>query len=129
MLSKQAMHKSLKGLKNLLILICFVGLGFAARADNCAICGQPIEGKIYLWTDKVTGQKVEVCSTCNQLPNCFICGLPVKDGTQLSDGRWLCARDAKTAVMDIDDVQRIFWEVRNDVDQQYSRFTSFPTNI
>lgn len=118
-----------RGFNNLLIVIAFGCIALAARADDCAVCGQPINGIYYFMTDRVTGQKVEVCTNCVQLPRCFICGLPVKDGAQLPDGRWLCARDAKTAVMDIDDVQRIFDQVHDDLDQHFARYTSFPTNI
>ena len=85
--------------------------------------------KLYLMTDQVTGEQVTVSAADLQLPRCFICGLPVKDGVQLPDGRWLCARDARTAVMDIDSVQRIFDQVHDDLDQQFARYTSFPTNI
>lgn len=106
-----------------------IGFAGAALADNCAICGQPIIGKIYLWTDGVTHQQVEVCSNCSQLPDCFICGLPAKDGMELSDGRWLCSRDAKTAVIDINEVQRIFGQVHDYLNRLYVRFTSFPTNV
>lgn len=70
-----------------------------------------------------------VCSNCAVLPRCFICGMPAYKGTQLQDGRWLCARDAQVAVMDASDIQNTFSEVRNDLDGMYSRFTSFPTNI
>ena len=107
-------------------LACFA---LAARADVCAICGQEIRGTVYFVTDKTTGQQVEVCSDCIKLPRCFICGLPVKDGVQLPDGRWLCARDAKTAVLDVDDVQRTFADVQDDLDKDFARFTSFPTNV
>lgn len=100
-----------------------------AQADNCAICGQPINGAIYLMTDNVTGQRVEVCSNCVKLPLCFICGLPAKDGVQLPDGRWLCRRDAQNAIMDAADVQRVFGQVHDDLDRQFARFTSFPTNV
>jgi hypothetical protein len=102
---------------------------FAARADVCAICGQEIRGTVYFVTDKVTGEKMEVCSTCMQLPRCYICGLPVKDGTQLPDGSWLCARDAKTAMMNPDDIQHTFGSVQDDLDKMYSRYTSFPANV
>ena len=115
-------------LKILFVIVCASSV-FTARADNCAICGQPIVGKFYFMTDKVTGEQVEVCSNCAQLPRCFICGLPVKDGIQLPDGRWLCARDAKTAVLDKDDVVRIFYNVHDDLDKFFSRYTSFPTNV
>ena len=108
-----------RSLKHLVIVIAFVSLALTVRGD-----------KEYLMTDQVTGEQVPVSAADLQLPRCFICGLPVRDGgTQLPDGRWLCARDAKTAVMDIDDVQRIFEQVHDDLDNQYSRFTSFPTNI
>jgi hypothetical protein len=113
----------------ILFAVLFVSIVFAMRADNCAICGQPITGKFYFMTDKETGQQVEVCSNCAQLPRCFICGLPVKDGIQLPDGRWLCARDAKTAVLDADEVRGIFADVHDDLDKMYARFTTFPTNI
>ena len=107
----------------------FVCVAIAVRADVCAICGQEIHGTAYLMTDRVTGEKVEVCSDCIKLPRCFICGLPVKDGVQLPDGRWLCARDAKTAVLDSDDIQRTFSDVHDDLDNLFSRYTSFPTNV
>src|SRR5580698_476802 len=92
----------------LLLTIWFASIVFAMRADNCAICGEEIHGAAYFLTDKTTGEQVEVCSNCIKLPRCFICGLPVKDGVQLPDGRWLCARDAKLAVLNADDVDRIF---------------------
>ena len=100
-------------------------------AENiCAICGKEIHGTIYLMTDKVTGEKVEVCSNCIKLPLCSICGLPVKDdGVQLPDGRWLCARDAKTVVLKADDIEQTCSQVKDDLDRLFSRFTSFPTNV
>jgi hypothetical protein len=113
----------------ILLAVLFASIAFVVQADNCAICGQPIVGKFYFMTDKVTGERVEVCSNCAQLPRCFICGLPVKDGVQLPDGRWLCARDAKTAVLDTNDVVRIFYNVHDDLDKLFSRYTSFPTNV
>ncbi len=120
------MQRGLTGFFIVMMLICFA---FAAQALDCAICGKEIQGTVFRVTDNVTGETLLICSNCEVLPRCFICGLPVKDGVQLPDGRWLCQRDAKTAVLDADDAQRIFWEVREDMDKQYSRFTSFPTNI
>lgn len=113
----------------ILFIVLFACVTFVTRADICAICGQEIHGTVYFVTDKVTGQQVEICSNCIQLPRCFICGLPVKDGIQLPDGRWLCARDAKTAVLDVDAVRNIFSDVHDDLDRQFARFTSFPTNV
>jgi len=102
----------------------------AARADICAVCGQPIHGTtIYLVTDKVTGEKKEVCADCIKLPSCYVCGMPVKDGLQLPDGRYLCARDAKTAVVNLNDAQRVTAQVKDDLDRLFSRFTVFPDNV
>jgi hypothetical protein len=116
-------------LKALFVALVLAWFACAARADDCAICGQPINGKIYLMTDHVTGQQVKVCGNCIQLPPCFICSLPAKDGVHLPDGRWLCTRDAQNAVMDIDTVQRTFGQIHDYLDNLYSRFTSFPTNV
>ncbi|MFZ0829116.1 MAG: hypothetical protein WAO02_17010 [Verrucomicrobiia bacterium] len=113
----------------LLLTACFC-LPLPARADLCAICGRPIYGDtIYLVTDKVTGEKKEVCADCVKLPSCYICGLPVKDGTQLPDGRFLCARDGKTAVVKARDAERISAQVKDDLDRLFSRFTVFPDNV
>ncbi len=113
----------------LLLTACFC-LSLSARGDICAICGRPIAGNtIYLVTDKVTGEKKEVCSDCVKLPSCYICGLPVKDGIQLPDGRSLCARDARTAVVKADDAERICAQVKDDLDRLFSRFTVFPDNV
>jgi hypothetical protein len=112
----------------LLAGFCF-GPPLSARGDNCAVCGRPISGTIYLFTDKVTGEQKEVCSDCIKLPRCSICGLPVKDGTQLPDGRYLCARDAKTVVLKADDARQICGQVKEDLDRLFSRFTSFPENV
>jgi len=115
------------------LLACLgFGMTLAAQADNvCAICGKPIYGgTIAVVTDKVTGEKKEVCSDCLKLPTCYICGLPVKEGgLQLPDGRWLCARDAKTVVLKADEIEQICRQVKDDLDRLFSRFTAFPTNV
>ncbi|MGH7940762.1 MAG: hypothetical protein ACREFR_06815, partial [Limisphaerales bacterium] len=116
-------------MKTLFSAVLLIALARAAMADNCAICGQPIVGTIYQMTDEVTGQKVEVCSNCIQLPRCFICGLPARNGDELPDGRWLCVRDAKNAILNVNDVQRIFGQVHDYLDHLFARFTSFPTNV
>ncbi len=111
--------------------LCF-GTPLVALADNiCAICGKPIYGgTVYIFTDEVTGQKEMVCSDCAKLPRCSICGLPIKDGgVELPDGRWLCARDAKTVVLDPDEIQQTCSQVKDDLDRLFARFTSFPTNV
>ena len=122
--------------KYLWIIVLLAGFGLCrpsaagAHDDICAICGRPIQGTIYLMTDKVTGEKVLVCSDCIKLPLCSICGLPVKDnGVALPDGRHLCARDAKTVVLKAANIEQICGQVKDDLDRLFSRFTSFPTNV
>jgi hypothetical protein len=113
----------------IILVIWFACAAMAARADVCAICGQEIHGTVYLVTDKVTGEQVEVCSNCIQLPRCYICDLPVKDGMQLPDGRWLCTRDAKDVILDTSAIDSTFDEVHDDLDRLFSRYTTFPTNV
>ena len=98
--------------------------------DVCSICGKRLNGTIYMDTDKVTGIEQMVCFDCLQLPSCFICGLPVNNsGIELADGRHLCARDGKTAVLTASDASRVASEVRDRLDKFFSRFASFPTNV
>jgi hypothetical protein len=122
--------------KYLWIIVLLAGFGLCgpsaawAHDDICAICGRPIQGTIYLMMDKVTGEKVLVCSDCIKLPLCSICGLPVKDnGIALPDGRHLCARDAKTVVLKAANIEQICGQIKDDLDRLFSRFTSFPTNV
>ncbi|MGO9476809.1 MAG: protein DA1 [Limisphaerales bacterium] len=120
--------------KYFLMVFLLAGFGLtrplAAGEEICAICGRPIQGTVYIVTDKVTNEKKLVCSDCIRLPRCAICGLPVKeDGLQLPDGRILCARDARTAVVKAGDADRICAQVKDDLDRLFSRFTVFPENV
>jgi hypothetical protein len=114
----------------MLTMAVFFATSVLAVADVCAICGKEIQGTVYVVTDKLTGEKKLVCSNCITLPSCFICGLPVRnDGAVLPDGRHLCARDARTAVLDVASVERVSAGVEDDLDKLFSRYTSFPTNV
>jgi hypothetical protein len=120
--------------KYLLMVCLLAGFGLvrplAAWAETCAICGQPIRGAVYVSTDKVTSERKLVCSDCIRLLRCATCGLPVKDdGLQLPDGRVLCARDARTAVVKADEARRICAQVKDGLDRLFSRFTAFPDNV
>src|SRR5882672_4902709 len=103
----------------------------AMAGDRCAMCGDEMAGTTYLVTDKLTREKRHVCYDCVHLADaCFVCGLPVrKDYVRLPDGRFLCARDAKQAVLDAGDAKSICKEVREDLDKLFSRFVTFPTNV
>jgi hypothetical protein len=118
-----------------LALSFFIGRSVAVGSDYCAVCGDLPFGSIYLVTDAVTAEKVTVCTNCEALyPNCFLCGLPAKTNApgfiRLPDERSLCARDAKTALLQDDEALRICREVRDELDRLFSRFMSFPeTNV
>ena len=115
------------------LMACFYfGASLVAQANNvCAICGKPIYGgTVYIVTDKVTNEQKLVCSDCIKLPRCCICGMPVRENyVELPDGRYLCARDAKTVVLKADDAERVCANVKDDLDKLFSRFTSFPANV
>ncbi len=117
----------------ILTLACgLVCPGLRAEAGHCDICGKPLNGPLYTVTDNVTGEKKQICYECSILPTtCFVCGLPVRtNGTELPDGRVLCARDARTAVLDEDAARRICLDTRDAMDRLFSRFLSFPeTNV
>lgn len=107
----------------------------AADPNTCAVCGQPIGDVVYSYEDKVTQEKTHVCEKCEQgLPDCYVCGVPANTNAtgfvRLSDGRALCARDSKTAVLQPEDGLRICQELREGLDRLFSRFTAFPeTNV
>jgi hypothetical protein len=112
-------------------LLLFLVMTFAVHAQQwvCAVCGKPIEGECRLIVDEVTGETNKVCLDCAKLDRCFACGMPVKDNaTQLADGRILCARDAKDAVMSEDDAKQICVDTKNDLDRMFSRYMTFPDN-
>jgi hypothetical protein len=102
---------------------------------SCDVCGKAITSTIYTIEDRVTKTKKGVCWTCEySLPRCFLCGLPAltnaPGAVQFEDERTLCARDAKTAVLREEEGLRIFTEVREQLERQFSRFISLPqTNV
>jgi hypothetical protein len=116
----------------LVALLCAWHVRSAPVSNKCAICGNDIGEVTYIVVDKVTEEKKHICIDCSKLPHdCFICSLPVKtDFTELPDGRVLCARDAKNAVLDDDEARKICEEVKEELDRLFSRFIAFPgTNI
>ncbi len=123
----------LRGLAVLLPLTTLLWTGrLFADAGHCDICGGVIADTAYTMRDKVTEENRLVCPDCTLLNTvCFICGLPAKTNyTALSDGRILCARDAKTAVIEEENARQICRETRDSLDQLFSRFLAFPeTNV
>lgn len=105
---------------------------WAGQALLCDICSKAIHGKYYTGTDNGVGGKYVFCDACSQFKDrCSTCGRPVRDGgTTLPDGRVLCARDAREVVSSDDEAQRIFDDVRKDIDRLFARYMQFPeTNV
>jgi hypothetical protein len=110
----------------------FLAVPSPANARRCETCDGPFGDIIYTMTDKVTREKRWVCATCAEWPdNCFICGLPVrKNFTAIPDGRFVCERDVKTAVLDETKAKQICNESREALDRLLARFTAIPgTNV
>ena len=122
-------------MKRTLLVLLYLLLPSAAAVaatNRCAICGIEFKDMVYLVTDKVTEEKQSVCPECVELPhNCFLCSMPVRENyTELPDGRFLCARDARTAVLDRKEAERIVADVVDAMDRLFSRFATFShTNV
>ena len=123
-----------KILGSLLLLAVFIPAVNGAEADQCAICGKPFAfgETIYTTMDKVIHKKAFLCHECALCPDeCYICGLPVRvNYLKLTDGRFLCTRDGKTAVLDNRQAGEICEQVKETLDKMFSRFLSLPsTNV
>src|SRR6266481_4104772 len=115
-----------------LTLICTWHVSAAPVSNKCGICGNEIGEVTYIVVDKVTEEKKHICIECSKLPHdCFIFGLPVKrDFTELPDGRVLCERDVKNAVLDDDEARKICDNVKEALDRLFARFITYPgTNV
>lgn len=113
-------------------LVVFGAMAGLAQTPKCRVCEKPVEGKHLLVEDKARGGEVEVCSVCADLESrCFACSLPVRPvATKLTDGRWLCPRDANEAIQDSEEARKVCLDTRDHLDRLYSRFLSFPeTNV
>jgi hypothetical protein len=117
----------------LVLLACLLLAGPAlADSDHCAVCGSLFVTRVFTVQDSVTEEKKQICPGCATLSTvCFICGLPVKTSyTALPDGRVICARDVRTAVLDEAEARQVCREARTSLDRLFSRFLEFPeTNV
>jgi hypothetical protein len=103
-----------------------------ARADDhCWVCGGPIGDTVYLWKDEVAGVKRTICEDCSKLTTtCYVCGLPVKSGyTEVGDGRILCARDAKSVLLDEHAILDQCEGIKAPLNDLFGRFLTFPDNV
>jgi hypothetical protein len=111
------------------VVCLFCTLPLLADARLCAICGAEFGATVYVVTDKVRNEKKQICHECSGWPrDGYLCGLPVKrDYTELPDGRSLCSRDARTAILNEEEAVRVCEEVQDALDRLFSRFLTFPS--
>ena len=75
---------------------------------ECTICGRrSSRGGIY-----AADHSFFACPDCMNLPRCFSCQIPVRNGAQLSCGRIICPRCSRSSVSDLAAARAIFDEVR-----------------
>ena len=103
----------------------------ASPEDPCPICAKPYGPKAYALTRRGEEASVIVCGECAKLSTfCYICSVPVKDKMmRLADGRLLCEKDTKQAVLDPFEAKNIFDEVKRDAQSILSRSGSLPSSI
>jgi len=122
-----------QGLRAVAFWVLLVGAGVPALAGPCAVCGKPILfGTIYLMPDKEEDRQKEVCETCHLLNHqCSLCRLPVTaEATALPDGRYLCPRDAQSAVLEADRAKELCTDAKGEMDLLFSQFLTLPdTNV
>lgn len=100
----------------------------ASNNELCAVCNNRIGLTVYLFRKLGRDEKVPVCANCAKLETtCYICTLPIREkGTRLADGRLLCEEDAKAAVLTQDDAEKIFDDVKSDIQSMLARLGSLP---
>jgi hypothetical protein len=97
-----------------------VSVGVVLAADEykiCVVCQGPVTKTVYLKTSPYLKGKQPVCEECIKIEQeCFICGLPVKrNALDLKDGRHLCERDSKEAIISDEHAKQLFGDVKRDL--------------
>ncbi len=84
---------------------------------TCEICGESPPTRFFYVTDRVRNRQVTACEKCSLLTRrCTTCALPVaKDFVDLGDSRFLCAEDAKEAVLDEEQAKLIYNDAKRDL--------------
>lgn len=114
-----------------LLFVLLAYFGRAAQGDKCASCGQPLGFKVFLIYDKVAEVKQPICPACSNLPNwCFACNLPVGGKHyRVGDGRVLCERDAKAAVLSEEEARQVCEQTKEELTGLLNKYMTWPTNL
>ncbi len=99
----------------------------APVGDICLSCQQRIRTNGYLLDSRYYKESQVFCANCvNLKTKCAICDLPFAKYVDLKDGRILCLKDAKTAILSSEDAENIFNDVKRDVIRMLAGSKSFP---
>lgn len=115
----------------LLAWIATASLPSAVRAEDpsCFVCEAKIVAAFYRIQDRGNGGLRDVCADCAQQESrCMTCGLPVTaSATRLPDGRFICSRDTRTAVLADGEVERLGNDTRRELEHLFGKSLAFPT--
>ena len=109
--------RSLPGMRLWTAAILLFSAGLASgQQEICISCEQPIQGTMYMAGSPYYTERKPVCGECAKDPQyCFTCRLPAKKNLDLKDGRVLCLRDARTAVLSGETAKFLFEDVKRDM--------------
>ena len=98
-------------------LTAFIVVQAADEYKICVVCQGPMTKTVFLKTSPYLKGKQPICESCMTIEQeCFTCGLPVKfKSLDLKDGRHLCERDTKAAVLSDELAKRMFSDVKRDL--------------
>ena len=108
-------------MKTLVTLCCWLLAGALVFAGEeykiCVICQGPMTKSVYLKTSPYLKGKQPICENCIKIEQeCYTCGLPIKYNiTDLKDGRYLCERDSKGAIVSGESAKQVFADVKRDL--------------
>ena len=124
--------RSLAVLRLTVLLVLLVGPRVSALTtdDLCPVCNQHYGPTVYGLTKRGRTEKVFVCADCAKLETrCYICAMPVKDKfLRLADGRLLCEDDAKQAVLEQFEAEKLFDDVKRETQTVLTQLGTLPNN-
>ena len=94
---------------------------FQTTLSKCEICAEPLLHWVILNNHKY-------CSHCANLPRCLNCRLPGAE-KRLADGRHICSKCFETAIIDQEQAEKLFRQVRDDIYTYLNLKTGHPIQL